>query len=97
MTNRNVKETVGDAPRRCGACGTVLAVVNPRRGGRIARFCSDRCRVAYHRGRRPRSENEPTLADTLEVLAEMRAEFPAYFRVFSHLERLAERHHKGGN
>lgn len=95
MVIRNVKETISDN-RRCEACGAPLKL-NPRQVGRLARFCNAVCRVNFHRGRRPGNDNEPALSDVLEVLAELRAEFPSYGRELDYLKRLAERHHKGGN
>lgn len=55
---------------KCEACGKPL-VIDPASRGRVARFCSPGCRVAYHRGKRPPAENAPTLEDLLDTLAEL--------------------------
>ncbi len=68
MPTSSKKSTILNA--KCEACGLSL-VVDPTGKGRIARFCSPSCRVAYHRGKRPPAENLPTLDDLLETLAEL--------------------------
>jgi hypothetical protein len=88
-----ISTTKSDLPNlTCDACGKPLSVV-PDGPGRIPRFCDTKCRVAFHRGRRPPAENLPTLDDLLTVLRDLADGSVAYARELRHIETILKAHY----
>jgi len=80
-----------ESSQTCRACGKLLEI-DPAVPGRIRHYCDDKCKTAFHRGKRP--SREPSLDDCLTVLADLAEGIETYDREIKHIEKILRQHYR---
>lgn len=86
-----VKRLLEPEDRECSVCGADIN--HPLSAqGRVARFCSTKCRVAAHRAKKNHVDGKISKTDLLSFLAWVRQDFKDCKREMDALEELVKRH-----
>lgn len=88
----NVKINLPPERRECERCGAGINWDYNYTQGRVARFCSTRCRVAAHRDSIKRVAGGTTKQRLLEVIAEMREDYRCFSPELDRLVELVKKH-----
>ena len=93
MTYRpNVKINLPPERRQCERCGADINWDYNYTPGRVARFCSTKCRVAAHRAKKNHVDGKVSKTDLLSFLAWVRQDFKDCKREMDALEELVKKH-----
>lgn len=89
---KNVKVTLPPERRECQRCGADINWDHNYTQGRIAKFCSTKCRVAAHRAKFRLDQTQTTKQRLLDVLAEVRSDYLCFSRELDQLVELVRKH-----
>lgn len=90
--NVNVKINLPPERRECMRCGAGINWDHNHSQGRVAKFCSTKCRVAAHRDKFRIDQTQTSKQRLLDVLAEVRSDYRCFARELDDLVELVKRH-----
>lgn len=88
----NVKINLPPERRECERCGADINWENNHLQGRVAKFCSTRCRVAAHRDKFKIDQTQTSKQRLLDVIAEMREDYRCFSHELDQLVELVKKH-----